>query len=75
MDGERIHVLSEKPMAASLKAADDLIRACDEAKVRLFVVKQNRLNSTVQLLKRAVDKGRFGKVHMLLSNVLWLQGI
>jgi UDP-N-acetyl-2-amino-2-deoxyglucuronate dehydrogenase len=70
---KHIHVLTEKPMAAALKAADDLIKACDEAKVRLFVVKQNRLNSTVQLLKRAVDKGRFGKIYMLLSNVLWLR--
>ncbi len=70
---KHLHVLTEKPMAASLKAADDLIRTCDEAKVRLFVVKQNRLNSTVQLLKRAVDKGRFGKIYMLLSNVLWMR--
>jgi len=68
-----INVLTEKPMATSLKAADDLIKACSEANVRLFVVKQNRLNSTVQLLKRAMDKGRFGKVYMLLSNVLWMR--
>lgn len=68
---KHIHVLSEKPMATNLKLADDLIKACDEARVRLFVVKQNRLNSTMQLLKRAVDKGRFGKIYMILSNVLW----
>jgi UDP-N-acetyl-2-amino-2-deoxyglucuronate dehydrogenase len=71
--GKGIHVLTEKPMAVNLKAADDLISACAQGKVRLFVVKQNRLNSTVQLLKRAVDKGRFGKIYMLLSNVLWLR--
>lgn len=69
--GKKINVLTEKPMATNLKAADELIKACDEAGTNLFVVKQNRLNSTVKLLKRAVDKGRFGKIHMILVNVLW----
>jgi UDP-N-acetyl-2-amino-2-deoxyglucuronate dehydrogenase len=48
-------------MATSLKKADELISACDENGVQLFVVKQNRLNSTLQLVKRAIDKGRFRK--------------
>jgi len=68
---KHINVLSEKPMATNLKLADELIKICDEAKVKLFVVKQNRLNSTMQLLKKAVDKGRFGRIYMILSNVLW----
>ena len=50
------HVVTEKPMAISLRQADDLVRACDQAGVQLFVVKQNRLNPPIQLLKRAVDK-------------------
>ena len=36
--------------------------ACDNAGVRLFVVKQNRHNATLQLLKRAVENNRFGKI-------------
>jgi UDP-N-acetyl-2-amino-2-deoxyglucuronate dehydrogenase len=35
------------------------------------VVKQNRLNTTMQLLKAAIDKGRFGKIYMVQSNVYW----
>lgn len=65
------HVLTEKPMAISLEAADDLVRACDAAGVHLFVVKQNRLNPPVQLLKRAIDKGRFGRIHMANTTVRW----
>jgi len=65
------HVICEKPMATSLKGADDLVRACDEARVQLFVVKQNRLNPAIQLLKRAVDKGRFGRIYMANTTVLW----
>jgi UDP-N-acetyl-2-amino-2-deoxyglucuronate dehydrogenase len=65
------HVVSEKPMAISLDGADALINACQEAGVRLFVVKQNRLNPPIQLLKRAIDKGRFGRIHMANCTVRW----
>jgi UDP-N-acetyl-2-amino-2-deoxyglucuronate dehydrogenase len=65
------HVLTEKPMAISLEAADDLVQACDAADVHLFVVKQNRLNPPIQLLKRAVDKGRFGRLYMANVTVRW----
>ena len=65
------HVISEKPMAISLAAADELVKACDEAGVNLFVVKQNRLNPAIQLLKRALDKGRFGRLFMANCTVRW----
>jgi UDP-N-acetyl-2-amino-2-deoxyglucuronate dehydrogenase len=69
--GKNLHVVTEKPMATDLESADALIKACDKNKVHLFVVKQNRLNTTMQLLKRAIDKGRFGKIYMVQSNVFW----
>jgi UDP-N-acetyl-2-amino-2-deoxyglucuronate dehydrogenase len=65
------HVVTEKPMAISLTQADELVHACDEAGVQLFVVKQNRLNPPIQLLKRAVDKGRFGRIYMANVTVRW----
>ncbi len=65
------HVVTEKPMAISLKGADELVQACDAAKVHLFVVKQNRLNAPVQLVKRAVDRGRFGRLYMANCTVRW----
>ena len=65
------HVVSEKPMAISLAGADSLIDACSEAGVRLFVVKQNRLNPAIQLVKRAVEKGRFGRIHSANCTVRW----
>jgi UDP-N-acetyl-2-amino-2-deoxyglucuronate dehydrogenase len=48
-----------------------MVRACDEAGVRLFVVKQNRRNPTLQLLKQAVEQGRFGRIYMVNVNVFW----
>jgi UDP-N-acetyl-2-amino-2-deoxyglucuronate dehydrogenase len=65
------HVLTEKPMAISLEAADELVQACDAAGVHLFVVKQNRLNPPIQLLKRALEKGRFGRLYMANVTVRW----
>jgi len=58
-------------MAISLAGADSLIDACAEAGVRLFVVKQNRLNPAIQLVKRAVQKGRFGRIHSANCTVRW----
>ena len=65
------HVIAEKPMAISLAAADALVQACDDNGVKLFVVKQNRLNPSIQLLKRAMDKGRFGRIFMANCTVRW----
>ena len=65
------HVVTEKPMAISLAQADELVKACDDAGVHLFVVKQNRLNPPIQLLKRAIDKGRFGRIYMANVTVRW----
>ena len=65
------HVVSEKPMAISLAGADELVAACDAARVQLFVVKQNRLNAPVQLVRRAIDKGRFGKIYLANTTVRW----
>ena len=50
-----VHVVSEKPMATRYNDGLKMVKACDEAGVRLFVVKQNRRNATLQLLKRAMD--------------------
>lgn len=65
------HVLTEKPMATRWHDGVRMVKACDEASVRLFVVKQNRRNATLQLLKRAVQKRRFGRIYMVNINVFW----
>jgi UDP-N-acetyl-2-amino-2-deoxyglucuronate dehydrogenase len=64
-------VMTEKPMATRWSDGLAMVRACDEAGVRLFVVKQNRRNRTLQLLQRAVKEGRFGRIYMVTVNVFW----
>ncbi len=65
------HVITEKPMATRWQDGKRMVQACDQAGVHLFVVKQNRRNATLQLLKRAVAGGRFGRIYMVNINVFW----
>lgn len=65
------HVMTEKPMATRWADGQAMVRACDEAGVRLFVVKQNRRNRTLQLVKQAMALGRFGRIYTVAVNVFW----
>lgn len=65
------HVVTEKPMATRWQDGKAMVSACDTAGVHLFVVKQNRRNPTLQLVKRAMQKKRFGKIYMVNVNVFW----
>ncbi len=66
-----VNVMTEKPMATNWKDGKRMVTACDQAGVRLFVVKQNRRNATLQALKKAIDQGRFGRIYMVNINVFW----
>lgn len=65
------HVIVEKPMALRLEDADAMIRACDEAGVKLFVVKQNRFNVPVVKAREALEAGRFGRLVLGTVRVRW----
>ena len=66
-----VNVMTEKPMATSWEDGVSMVKECDKAGVRLLVVKQNRRNPTLQLLKRAITENRFGKIYMVHLNVFW----
>ncbi|CAN5836358.1 hypothetical protein BH11MYX3_BH11MYX3_07130 [soil metagenome] len=65
------HIVVEKPMALTLDDADEMIRVCDKAGVKLFVVKQNRFNVPVMKLREALDADRFGKLVLGTVRVRW----
>lgn len=65
------HIVVEKPMALTLSDADAMIRACDSAGVKLFVVKQNRFNVPVVKLREALEGARFGKLVVGTVRVRW----
>ncbi|GAB4560860.1 MAG: Gfo/Idh/MocA family oxidoreductase [Rhizobacter sp.] len=65
------HVIVEKPMALTIEDADAMIAAADDARVRLFVVKQNRFNVPVVKAREALEAGRFGKLVLGTVRVRW----
>lgn len=65
------HVICEKPLATRWQDGVEMVRVCDKNKVHLFVVKQNRANPTLQLLKQAIELNRFGKIYQININVFW----
>ena len=65
------HVITEKPMATRWEDGKRMVAACDDAGVRLFVVKQNRHAPLLRLLRKAVKEHRFGRLHMVAVNVFW----
>jgi UDP-N-acetyl-2-amino-2-deoxyglucuronate dehydrogenase len=56
-----LHVLCEKPMAASLAEADRMIDATDAAGVKLGVVLQRRLWPAARRVRAALDSGALGQ--------------
>ncbi|MFH0976364.1 MAG: Gfo/Idh/MocA family oxidoreductase [Spirochaetota bacterium] len=65
------HILVEKPMALTLDDADAMIAQCAENNIKLFVVKQNRFNVPVRMLRNALTEGRFGKLIFGTVRVRW----
>lgn len=65
------HLIVEKPMALTLPSADQMIRACDQAGAKLFVVKQNRFNVPIVKAREALEAGRFGRLVMGTVRVRW----
>lgn len=66
-----VHVITEKPMAIHWDDAVRMNQHCQDKKVQLFVIHQNRFNDTVLALRQALTEGRFGKIYMITSNVFW----
>ena len=66
-----IHVIIEKPMAMSMKDADEIIQRSEEKKVKVCACHQNRFNVAIQRLRHAVEEGRFGKLSHGSIHVRW----
>lgn len=65
------HVVVEKPIGLTLGEIDALIETCDQERVKLCVVHQNRFNPAVVKLREALDAGRFGKISHAAVTVRW----
>jgi predicted dehydrogenase len=55
-----VHVLVEKPLAASLRDCDAMISAAHRAGVKLGVISQRRMYEPVKRVKGAIEAGKIG---------------
>jgi predicted dehydrogenase len=65
------HVIVEKPLEVTTERCDQIIAACDQAGVRLVAIFQSRFHESAQLMKQAVEQGRFGKITLGDAYVKW----
>lgn len=65
------HVLCEKPMCITSVAAWQMIETAHFFRRKLFVVKQNRYNEPVQLVKKALDNNTLGTISSFQLNCFW----
>jgi len=65
------NVLSEKPLDVNTKRIDKIIAATDKAGVRLGCIFQSRFAEGSQLIKKALEQGRFGTLTLGNAYIKW----
>jgi len=65
------HVLVQKPMAVDLDTAAKMIATARDAGIQLGVVSQHRFDDSVLFLKKALAKGRLGRILEADAYVKW----
>lgn len=65
------NLIIEKPIALSLADADAIIEAARKKGVKVCVSHQNRFNKSVQKIREALEKNRFGRMFYGAAHVRW----
>ncbi len=65
------HVLVEKPMALSVKDAQEMINTAEKYQRHLFTVLQNRFNPAVKAVYEAIQRNDLGKLFSVQVNCFW----
>lgn len=67
------HVVVEKPLEITLKRCDRMIRECEKAGVVLSTIFPSRFHKCSELLKKAIDDERFGRLTLGDAYVKWFR--
>lgn len=65
------HLIIEKPIALSLADADDIIEKAKRLNVKVCACHQNRFNKSIQKIREAIEKKRFGKLLHGTAHIRW----
>ncbi|MBP7495859.1 MAG: Gfo/Idh/MocA family oxidoreductase [Spirochaetales bacterium] len=65
------HLIVEKPIEITLERIDAIIEACEKSGVTLSGVFMSRYYEPAQLVKKAIEEGRFGKITLGSAYIKW----
>lgn len=65
------HVVVEKPLEITLARCDQIIEACESAGVRLCAIFNSRFTESTQIVKSAIETGRFGRLTLGDAYIKW----
>ncbi len=65
------NIIVEKPLVINYDQGKKINSYANKKKLNLFVVKQNRYNPGIKLLKEAIVSGRFGKIFFASIRLRW----
>ncbi|MDD2393038.1 MAG: Gfo/Idh/MocA family oxidoreductase [Eubacteriales bacterium] len=68
------NLIIEKPITLSLEEADKIIQRAKEKNVKVSACHQNRFNKSVQKIREAKEKNRFGKLFHGTAHIRWNRG-
>ena len=57
-----IHIYMEKPFCRSLQEADEIVAACDKARVKFALAHPTRYSPKLQTIRKLIDDGAIGTV-------------
>lgn len=63
------HILVEKPLATTVDDAEAIVRAADEAGVKLVVAFQNRVSPAFAAARQSVDSGDLGELKYIYARL------
>ena len=67
------HVMVEKPMEVTVERVDQIIAACRNNGVKLGAIFPRRFMDSSQVLKQAIDSGRFGTIVLASVSIRWFR--
>lgn len=65
------NLIIEKPIALSMEDADKIIEKADRLNLKVCACHQNRFNKSIQKIREAVEKKRFGKMFHGTAHIRW----
>ncbi len=68
---EGLHVLVDKPMATTLREADEMIKRAERKGVKLGVILQSRFDPKLRKIKSIIEEGRLGKLILGEAYIEW----